>query len=78
MISFHIDTARCTGCGSCARACPAEAITGEKKKTHVVNRELCIRCGACLIACPARFAAVYRRSGELTRHEKQKKPKSKN
>ncbi|MHC4581914.1 MAG: NADH-ubiquinone oxidoreductase-F iron-sulfur binding region domain-containing protein, partial [Planctomycetota bacterium] len=78
MISFHIDPQRCTGCGSCARACPVEAIAGEKKKTHAIDRELCIRCGACLGACPARFAAVYRRSGELTRREKQKEPKSKN
>jgi NADH:ubiquinone oxidoreductase subunit F (NADH-binding)/ferredoxin len=78
MISFHIDTARCTGCGSCARACPVEAITGEKKKIHIIDREICIRCGACLSACPARFAAVYRRSGELTKYEKRKEPKSKN
>jgi len=78
MLSFHIDPDRCTGCGSCARACPAKAITGEKKEAHIIDRELCIRCGACLSACPARFAAVYRRSGKLTRYEKQKEPKSKN
>ncbi|MHC4435116.1 MAG: NADH-quinone oxidoreductase subunit NuoF, partial [Planctomycetota bacterium] len=77
MIGFHINPERCTGCGSCARACPVEAIAGEKKEVHVIDREVCIRCGACLSACPARFAAVYRRSGELTRHEKQKEPKSK-
>jgi NADH:ubiquinone oxidoreductase subunit F (NADH-binding)/NAD-dependent dihydropyrimidine dehydrogenase PreA subunit/(2Fe-2S) ferredoxin len=78
MITFHIDPERCTGCGSCARACPVEAIAGEKKETHVIDREVCIRCGACLGACPARFAAVYRRSGKLTRYEKQAESKSKN
>jgi len=78
MVSYHIDPNRCTGCGSCARACPVEAITGWKKETHVINPELCIRCGECLGACPARFAAVYRRSGELTKYEKQAEAKNKN
>jgi NADH-quinone oxidoreductase subunit F len=72
MISYHIDPERCSGCGACARICPVEAISGEKKKPHVIDLQICIRCGACLVACPARFAAVYRRSGELTRYEQRK------
>jgi NADH-quinone oxidoreductase subunit F len=73
MISYHIDYDRCSGCGACARICPVEAISGEKKKPHVISQKICIRCGACLGACPSRFAAVYRRSGELTRYEQRKK-----
>jgi NADH:ubiquinone oxidoreductase subunit F (NADH-binding)/ferredoxin len=72
MISYHIDRDRCSGCGACARVCPVEAISGEKKKPHVISQKICIRCGACLGACPSRFAAVYRRSGELTRYEQRK------
>jgi NADH-quinone oxidoreductase subunit I len=59
---------RCTACGMCAVACPAEAITmtcGERKKgeenlyreekyatTYEINMLRCIFCGLCEDACP--------------------------
>jgi len=46
-----IDPAVCKACGLCKRACPANAITGEKKKVHHINRELCANCGACIAIC---------------------------
>ncbi len=56
LIEFTIDPARCTGCGACRRACPVEAISGEKKQPHLINQELCIQCGSCRQVC--KFAAV--------------------
>ena len=56
LISYSIDAEACTGCMACARACPQNAISGEKKKPHTVDQDLCIRCGVCLESC--KFGAV--------------------
>ncbi|MBN2299387.1 MAG: 4Fe-4S binding protein [Deltaproteobacteria bacterium] len=50
-MSFQITDA-CTGCGACMKICPTGAISGEKKKKHVIAEDLCIECGACGRICP--------------------------
>lgn len=51
-----INVAVCKGCRLCVKACPAGAISGEKKQPHVIDETLCIKCGACAAAC--KFGAV--------------------
>jgi NADH-quinone oxidoreductase subunit F len=42
----------CIGCGKCIKVCPTDAITGELKKVHLLDKEKCIVCGSCVEICP--------------------------
>jgi NADH-quinone oxidoreductase subunit F/NADP-reducing hydrogenase subunit HndC len=56
LIEYSIIADACTGCGLCRRKCPQEAISGGKKKPHVIDQALCIKCGVCRDVC--KFDAV--------------------
>jgi NADH:ubiquinone oxidoreductase subunit F (NADH-binding) len=56
LIRYEISAKECTGCGVCARKCPVECISGEKKKTHKINQKKCIKCGICMESC--KFNAI--------------------
>jgi NADH:ubiquinone oxidoreductase subunit F (NADH-binding)/(2Fe-2S) ferredoxin len=56
LIQFRVDAEKCKKCGLCKKACPAEAITWEKKAPAAINLEKCIRCRSCIQAC--KFKAI--------------------
>jgi NADH:ubiquinone oxidoreductase subunit F (NADH-binding)/(2Fe-2S) ferredoxin/Pyruvate/2-oxoacid:ferredoxin oxidoreductase delta subunit len=64
LISFYIDPDKCSACMICLRKCPVDAISGGKKRIHVIDQEKCTNCGTCFEVCPSRFGAVRRLSGE--------------
>ena len=52
LIRFEIQEDLCTGCTLCARNCPVDAITGERRQPHVIDPDICIKCGICEQLCP--------------------------
>ncbi len=56
LLTYTIKEDACKGCGACAKKCPADAITGEKKKPYTIDADKCVRCGACYTSC--KFDAV--------------------
>jgi NADH-quinone oxidoreductase subunit F/NADP-reducing hydrogenase subunit HndC len=56
LMKYTIIVDKCVGCTACARGCPVNAITGERKGPHFIDQEKCIKCGACFEKC--KFGAV--------------------
>ena len=59
LLRYYIAPENCVGCTLCARVCPVNCISGEPKKTHVIDQSRCIRCGQCMAKC--RFDAIFRK-----------------
>jgi len=51
LIHYGIAEENCVGCGACKKICPAQAIAGEKKRSHRIIPELCSKCGSCRDVC---------------------------
>jgi ferredoxin len=61
-MSYTITDA-CNGCQACVKICPVHAISGEKKKIHIVDGSQCLDCGACGRICPQ--GAVLDHTGRI-------------
>ena len=64
LISYYIEPEKCVGCLLCLKSCPVDAISGERKKVHIIDQDLCIKCGACLDVCPPKVSAVSKYTGK--------------
>lgn len=51
LIRYEILPEFCTGCTVCARNCPVNAISGERRQTHHIDPDVCVRCGICMQVC---------------------------
>ncbi|NCC86473.1 MAG: NADH-quinone oxidoreductase subunit NuoF, partial [Clostridia bacterium] len=48
LLKYEIIEDKCKGCTACARVCPVNAISGERRGIHIIDQETCIKCGACM------------------------------
>ncbi|HHE48370.1 MAG TPA: 4Fe-4S binding protein [Candidatus Acetothermia bacterium] len=53
LFGLRLESAKCTGCGVCARACPMGL-----KPHQEINSTDCIKCGECVTACEASALSI--------------------
>jgi NADP-reducing hydrogenase subunit HndC len=57
LMVYIVNAENCVGCTACARVCPVNAISGQRKEIHHIDPAICIKCGACKEKC--KFDAIY-------------------
>ncbi|GAW91765.1 4Fe-4S binding protein [Calderihabitans maritimus] len=57
MYLVSVDTNKCTGCGECTEACPANILEVTDGTAEVVGED-CLGCESCVAVCPAEAVSV--------------------
>jgi heterodisulfide reductase subunit A len=63
-ITAVVDEEWCTGCGTCIKLCPYNAIQKDERGIARVNDVLCKGCGVCAASCPEKAIAMRHFSDE--------------
>ena len=56
LLRYVVVPDNCVGCTACARNCPVNCISGERKEVHFIDQATCIKCGTCFEKC--KFNAI--------------------
>ena len=52
LLKYVVVPEKCIGCTICAKNCPVNCISGERKEVHIIDQSKCIKCGVCFTKCP--------------------------
>ena len=69
--SVFLDEEKCTGCTTCVRRCPTEAIRVKGGKA-VIETAKCIDCGECIRVCPKKAKKAFSDKLEIINNYKYK------
>ncbi|MFP4472153.1 MAG: NADH-ubiquinone oxidoreductase-F iron-sulfur binding region domain-containing protein, partial [Bacteroidales bacterium] len=58
LMRYVVIPENCVGCTACARKCPVNCISGERKQVHEIDQAACIKCGTCLEKCKFNAIAI--------------------
>jgi len=58
-----INYKKCISCQTCAKICPVDAISLNKKNQPKIDENKCIKCQTCEICCPVKAIKIELKEG---------------